>query len=274
MEFQNLGDFSIKTALVLGAHPDDEMGCAGLICRLRDAGVDVHALAATLWFLLAGESWYRSRTEWDAGERRSLRTARRLHRGLLDDSLLLDRTTPIQGQERLRWHLTHQVAIAADAAILDGYLTKQVVSEDTRVYTGPDELPSTGRLIAQSMVGSRRNRAEEAADQRERELAQRVQPDDLVNLVLIDLLWLDGEWLLDVPLLERKRLLESIVPGDEFVRPGPYVRPPIATWVGSWRAQGFLAIGSRDGNHFHPGKSMDFLVRLGELVSAALASRD
>jgi hypothetical protein len=51
---------------------------------------DVHALAATLWFLLAGESWYRSRTEWDAGERRSLRTARRLHRGLLDDSLLLE----------------------------------------------------------------------------------------------------------------------------------------------------------------------------------------
>lgn len=172
-----------------------------------------------------------------------------------DDSLLLDRTTPIQGQERLRWHLTHQVAIAADAAILDGYLTKQVVSEDTRVYTGPDELPSTGRLIAQSMVGSRRNRAEEAADQRERELAQRVQPDDLVNLVLIDLLWLDGEWLLDVPLLERKRLLESIVPGDEFVRPGPYVRPPIATWVGSWRAQGFLAISFKDANsRYHPGE--------------------
>lgn len=33
---------------------------------------------------------------------------------------------------------------------------------------------------------------------------------------------------------------------------------------------GFLAIGSRDANHFHPGKSIDFLARLGELVAAAL----
>ena len=30
-----------------------------------------------------------------------------------DESLLLDKATPIEGQERLRWHLTHQVAIAA-----------------------------------------------------------------------------------------------------------------------------------------------------------------
>ena len=98
-------------------------------------------------------------------------------------------------------------------------------------------------------------RAEEAADQRERELAQRIAPEDPVNLVLVDLLWLDGEWLLDVPLLERKRLLESIVPGDEFVRPGPYVRPPIATWVGSWRAQGFLAISFKDANsRYDPGE--------------------
>lgn len=33
---------------------------------------------------------------------------------------------------------------------------------------------------------------------------------------------------------------------------------------------GFLAIGSRDANHFNPGKSIDFLTRLGELVAAAL----
>ena len=33
---------------------------------------------------------------------------------------------------------------------------------------------------------------------------------------------------------------------------------------------GFLAIGSRDAEHFHPGKSIDFLSRLGDLVSCAL----
>jgi uncharacterized protein len=33
---------------------------------------------------------------------------------------------------------------------------------------------------------------------------------------------------------------------------------------------GFLGIGSHDAEHFHPGKSIDFLARLGELVSCAL----
>jgi hypothetical protein len=33
---------------------------------------------------------------------------------------------------------------------------------------------------------------------------------------------------------------------------------------------GFVAIGSRDPNHFHPGKSIDFLARLAELVACAL----
>ncbi len=36
---------------------------------------------------------------------------------------------------------------------------------------------------------------------------------------------------------------------------------------------GFLAIGNRDANHFHPGMSIEFLARLGELVSCALHTR-
>lgn len=38
-------------------------------------------------------------------------------------------------------------------------------------------------------------------------------------------------------------------------------------------ATGFLAIGSRDAEYFHPGKSMDFLSRLGDLLGCALAIR-
>lgn len=36
---------------------------------------------------------------------------------------------------------------------------------------------------------------------------------------------------------------------------------------------GFLVIGSGDPAHFHPGKRMDFLTRIGELVSIALGER-
>jgi uncharacterized protein len=36
---------------------------------------------------------------------------------------------------------------------------------------------------------------------------------------------------------------------------------------------GFLAIGSRDPDHFHPAKSIDFLARMGELAACALSLR-
>ncbi len=35
---------------------------------------------------------------------------------------------------------------------------------------------------------------------------------------------------------------------------------------------GFMAVGSRNADHFHPGKSIDFLTRLGDLVTCALKS--
>lgn len=40
--------------------------------------------------------------------------------------------------------------------------------------------------------------------------------------------------------------------------------------LGRETSLGFLVIGSRDPAHFHPGKRMDFLTRIGELVSIAL----
>jgi uncharacterized protein YigA (DUF484 family) len=43
--------------------------------------------------------------------------------------------------------------------------------------------------------------------------------------------------------------------------------------LGENAATGFLAIGSRDADYFHPGKSMDFLSRLGDLLGCALAIR-
>ena len=43
--------------------------------------------------------------------------------------------------------------------------------------------------------------------------------------------------------------------------------------LGAHAEMGFLAIGSRDSGHFHPGMSIDFLTRLGELVSCGLRIR-
>jgi ATP-dependent DNA ligase len=72
--------------------------------------------------------------------------------------------------------------------------------------------------------------------------------------VAIDLLWLDGESLLDVPLLERRRLLESVVAESDLVRRGVFVRPPIDAWLGSWRALGFNGLSYKAANsRYQPG---------------------
>jgi len=43
--------------------------------------------------------------------------------------------------------------------------------------------------------------------------------------------------------------------------------------LGPKAVAGFLAIGNHDADYFHPGKSMDFLARLGDLVGCAIAVR-
>lgn len=54
--------------------------------------------------------------------------------------------------------------------------------------------------------------------------------------------------------------------GEEDVEVGSVALIPL----GERSETGFLAIGCRDPDHFHPGKSIDFLTRIGELVAAAL----
>ena len=76
----------------------------------------------------------------------------------------------------------------------------------------------------------------------------------MVSYVAFDLLWLEGESLLGVPLLERRRLLDTVLAESEIVRRGTFVRPPIGGWVRSWRAQGFVGITFRAANsRYEPG---------------------
>jgi ATP-dependent DNA ligase len=65
-------------------------------------------------------------------------------------------------------------------------------------------------------------------------------PDEhSVAFVGVDLLRIDGQDLFDVPLLERKRLLESALKVDELVRISPFARPPLQPWLVTWKAAGF-----------------------------------
>ena len=149
-------------------------------------------------------------------------------------------------------------AATSDGVIVEAWLTRQIAAGDVGVYTGADgDLPTTGSLVSQVLLGSRAGRLRTKTTELEAaQAARELDGDEPVNLVVVDLLWLDGQWLLDVPLLERKRILESVVPAGALVRPGIHVKPPIDGWVGSWRAQGFNGLTFRAANsRYRPGEA-------------------
>ena len=143
------------------------------------------------------------------------------------------------------------IAVQSDEIVVEGFITKQATHAAGRVVAWSEEMPSLG-----SFVGLRRNRALDATKLKEEALAATMfEPEDPLAFVATDLLWLDDTSLLDVPLLERRRLLESVVQESDGVRIGTFVRPPIDHWVGSWRAQGFGGLTYKAANsRYLPGR--------------------
>ena len=159
----------------------------------------------------------------------------------------------------VRQALAMATTASTDAAIFEGYLTKQVLTEGVGVRAWMPEYPTFTGQMTKMLIGGRRRQIEDIEKQREAEIADRLfAENDEVNLVVVDLLWLDGEWLLDVPLLERRRVLESILQPGDLVRPGLFVRQPIDSWIGSWRAQGFRGLTFKAANsRYRPGETAD-----------------
>jgi ATP-dependent DNA ligase len=146
-------------------------------------------------------------------------------------------------------------AVRAQAAILDGFLTKQP-TENVVYETPKADVPTIGQFIAKPFVGIRRDHQKEAAEEQEHLIeAATFRDDEMVAFVATDLLWIDGDSLLGVPLLERKRLLESVLDPSDLVRLGQYVRPPLQTWISTWRRFGFIGVSYRAANsRYHPGE--------------------
>lgn len=72
--------------------------------------------------------------------------------------------------------------------------------------------------------------------------------------VALDLLRIDRETLFDVPLLERKRLLEGAIQQSPLVRISPWVRPPITAWLRTWTRAGFKGAMVKNSNsRYVPG---------------------
>ncbi len=73
--------------------------------------------------------------------------------------------------------------------------------------------------------------------------------------VAVDLLSVDGQPLFDVALLERKRILESVIEQSELVRVSPWVRPPVRSWFNTWRSAGLRGVIMKGSNsRYRPGE--------------------
>jgi len=127
-------------------------------------------------------------------------------------------------------------AVAAQDAVIDGILTDQAMASAEGVGVVTE--------AKMNMMGVMFGRAGEVevTTSRDRERGSEVA------FVALDLLSVDGERLFDLPLLERKRLLEGIVIGNELARVSPFARPPVAQWLNSWKSAGFNGVVMRAAN--------------------------
>lgn len=139
-------------------------------------------------------------------------------------------------------------SILASEAVIDGILTNQATAggEGTSVVVFARSSP-----VKRLVIGG--------AESDIRYDTPKPRPRDSVPaFVALDLLSIDGQTLFDVPLLERKRLLESVVAESLLVRRTAFVRPPVDTWLASWRSMGFRELAYKAANgRYVPGERND-----------------
>jgi hypothetical protein len=142
-------------------------------------------------------------------------------------------------------------AARASSLVLDGYLTRQATRNVEGTILRTPDAPSAGDMTAQLFLGS-------AGQRRRQELARAKTAATMggpIAFVAVDLLLLDDQSILTVPLLERKRLLEGVLEETELVRRTLFIRPPVDSWVGTWRSLGFGAMAYKAANsRYHPGE--------------------
>ena len=127
------------------------------------------------------------------------------------------------------------------------------------------EIPSFSEHASQFFLGRRGAELMSASAGLERAGRARIPAPDEddseeapIAFVAVDLVALDGEALVEIPLLERKRLLESVLAEGNLVRRTPYVRHPAGTFIVTWRSFGFGGLAYKAANsRYLPGATND-----------------
>jgi len=146
-------------------------------------------------------------------------------------------------------------AARAGDLLLDGYLVAGRLQQRAghEHPLGVESVPTVTQMARQMILGGGgRNPRQEAYEQAARR--RQPLPDAETSFVGMDLLWLDGEPLIGLPLQERRRLLESVMADGELVQRNVIVRPPVEAWYAQWKALGFQEFAVKDANsRYTPG---------------------
>jgi hypothetical protein len=159
-----------------------------------------------------------------------------------------------EGYEVLREAIAQ--AAFADELLLDGSLLPAPLrdTEGARIRVGMDAVKSPGDRVKHIFIGESPLTGKREALKQADEARLPAPGNQPAAFVATDLLWIDGQSLLDVPLLERKRVLESALDERELVRRTMVVRPPVETWFAQWRALGFEEVTFKGANgRYRPG---------------------
>ena len=162
-------------------------------------------------------------------------------------------------------------SMRADSLVVDGYLTDQARTSGVGVALDLEEAPGMSEHMAQFFLGQKgadlvagrgnipgKSTARTVSQVEASAQASALEGPAPISFVAIDLLALDGEPLLEVPLLERKRLLESALVEGERVRCTPYVREPAGSFIITWRSAGFGGLAYKTANsRYRPGDPND-----------------
>jgi hypothetical protein len=161
----------------------------------------------------------------------------------------------VDGHEDIRDDLAE--AAAGATILVEAYLTPEPIQAMTEVARRDrPTVPQLGQVLTAMVFGQRGERSGRLADRTEEAKRRSLEGSTSeVALVAVDLLWLEAEPLLDIPLLERKRILESVLPESHLIRVGIHVRPPVDGWLGSWRSFGFNRLAYKAANsRYVPGE--------------------
>jgi ATP-dependent DNA ligase len=148
-------------------------------------------------------------------------------------------------------------AAQASELVIDGHLVPAPLRDTTgvRLRSGADAVKTVGDMSRHFFIGGLGRRPDPVAEAEAKAEAARNPLDGPMALIAVDLLWLDGEPLLDVPLLERKRILESVLMDGELVRRTVTVRPPVEMWHAQWSSLGFREMAIKGANsRYTPGE--------------------